>query len=92
MSGLLNKNDKTIGDFLASFLAWPSKLNGKYFVNSQCDQSKYGTGINTIDTLDCSFTVTEEIALMKTESVHIIATMRFSIQQKGEAVADKNIR
>jgi len=85
--GLLSKNDKTIGDLLASFLAWPStKLDDKYFVSSQCNQSKreIGKGIN--DTLDCSLTVTEEITPLNSEPVHIIATMRFSIDKNNHSL------
>ncbi len=83
--GILNQDDKTIGDLLASFLAWPiKKPDSKYFVRSQCHQSKHKTGKGIIDILDCNLTITEEVTSSGTEPVHIIATMRFFIDKNNK--------
>lgn len=91
-AGLLNQNDETIGDLLASFLAWPSKKpDRKYFVHSQCRQSKHEISKSIIDILDCSFTITEEVASPDAEPVHIIATMRFFIDKNNKHLIENSL-
>jgi len=85
--GFLNKSDSTISDLVASFLAWPSEnSNSKYFIHSQCKKSKHEITSNIIDILDCSLTVTEEIKPITTESVHVIATLRFFIDKRDNSL------
>jgi len=83
--GFLNQDDKTIGDLLASFLAWPSKKpDRKYLAHSQCHQSKHKISKDIIDILDCSLTITEAVASPNAKPTHIISTMRFFVDKNDK--------
>lgn len=81
---LLNyKGDQTIGQLMASFLAWPAEQpEHKYFIHSRCMADKQQVNKRLTDTHKCVLTVTEEAGEMEEERVHIIASLVFAVSKK----------